>query len=473
MKNHFLLIAWIASMMVVFSCRKDISSLVKDPSAFYDQYGRAIILHGASLYTNDDPGGYQRYTANSAERLINNWGLNSVRLFWNWYAIEPDSAVFSAAKLDSLIKVVETFTNQQVYVVLAVNGTATSSQDKLQGTWMRPTGNVAEVPSLPGNANPASQEASRRWWAYKQYPYLQDEFIKASQYIATRLRNNPYVLGYDIINEPWGDGVVSTVLNSNLETQLLPDFYARYIRAMRNVEIDKYIFFEPGVLFNSRELAQFQTKLPVITDARNGDKRLCFAPHCYLLDIGLGGGPLTNSIKNNYDGYLKDLTSKYRAIQQKQQVPIYIGEWANIDYSNFDDWKNYLNKHMDAFDSVQISWSYFSYIPGGNNLTQSDDMTENPTVDIVTRAYPRAVAGLLDKFKYNPQTKELYVHFRSNASITRPTEIFIPQRHYPAGYNLSVTGTTRYNTNFDVARNILEFSTTDNLKDIAITITPK
>lgn len=52
-----------------------------------------------SLYTNDDPGGYTRYNSNSAKRLINEWGLNSVRLFWNWNAIEPDSAVFASKDL--------------------------------------------------------------------------------------------------------------------------------------------------------------------------------------------------------------------------------------------------------------------------------------------------------------------------------------------------------------------------------------
>lgn len=461
--NRFLL-ACCFFILICSSCKKEHTTLVynEDSNVFQDNFGRTLIFHGASLYTNDDPGGYTRYNSNSARRLMNEWGLNSVRLFWNWNAIEPDSAVFAPSKLDSLVKVVETFTNEGIYVVLAVNGTATSSQDKLRGTWQAPYGNAQDIPSLPGNANPAAQEATRRFWDYKHYPYLQDEFIKASKYIAERLKNNPYVLGYDIINEPWGDGVISTILNTNLETQLLPVFYQKYITEMRKTEPDKYIFFEPSVLFNSKELSNFQTKLPVIQDTRNGLKRLSFAPHCYLLD------DKNNSIRNNYDAYLGVLKRNYAAIQQKQEVPIYIGEWSNIDYASFQDADNYLNKHMAAFDELKASWSYFGYFP--NN---PDDMTVNPALDLACRVYPRATAGILHSFSYNPDTKRFFMSFASNATSGQPTEIFIPEKHYPAGWNLSVSGTSSYTQNFDVAKQVLKFLTPENAKEITLEISAK
>mgnify|MGYP000293501178 FL=1 len=321
-RNKFITTGFLVALIFI-ACNKENTgnTYEQDSNVFQDEYGRTLIFHGASLYTNDDPGGYTRYNSNSAKRLINEWGLNSVRLFWNWNAIEPDSAVFAPDKLDSIVKVVETFTDEGIYVVLAVNGTATSSQDKLRGTWQAPYGNAQDIPSLPGNANPAAQEATRRFWDYKKYAYLQDEFIKASKHIAERLKNNPYVLGYDIINEPWGDGVISTVLNTNLESQLLPLFYQKYISEMRKIEPDKYIFFEPSVLFNTRELANFQTKLPVINDSRSGVKHLVFAPHCYLADLAIHDPATTNSIKNTYAQYLTDLKNKYTAIQKKQQVP--------------------------------------------------------------------------------------------------------------------------------------------------------
>ena len=447
---------------VLISCKKEtIKNNWEDSTIFQDQYGRTLIFHGASLYTNDDPEGYQRYNSNSAKRLINDWGLNSVRLFWSWNAIEPDSAVFAPNKLDSIVKVIETFTNEEIYVVVAVNGTATSSQDKLADTWQVPYGNVQNIPWLPANANPANQEATRRFWDYKNYPYLQDEFIKASKYLAERLKNNPYVLGYDILNEPWGDGIFSTILNTNLETQLLPTFYSKYITAMRQTDQEKYIFFEPTVLFNSKELVDFQTKLPVIDDARSGTKRLSFAPHCYLIST------TENTIRNNYTAYFNDLRNKYSAIQKKQQVPIYIGEWSYIDYNVFQDAENFLNKNMAAFDEIQASWSYFGYFP-----STPDDVSENPELNIACRVYPRATAGRLDSFSYHPATKLFRMKFISNSSIIQPTEIFIPDRYYPSGYNTNISG-GNYTLEADAARQVLKIKTTDNAKEYTVEITPK
>lgn len=464
MKVSVLLVALFFS----FGCNKEnrTNNFYQDSNVFQDSYGRTLILHGASLYTNDEPGGYTRYNSNGAKRLINDWGLNSVRMFWNWNAIEPDSAVFAPDKLEALVRVVENFTNEGVFVVLAVNGTATSSQHLITGTWQAPAGKAVNNPDLPGALNPAVQESMRRFWDYKNYAYLQDEFIKAGKYLANRLKSNPYVLGYDILNEPWGDGLVSTVLNVNLESQLLPALYQRYITMMRETENDKYIFFEPGVLFNIKEIASFQTKLPVINDIRSGVKRLAFAPHCYLAN------ERTNTIKNSYDSYLGILKKNYTAIQQKQQVPIYIGEWANIDYTTFSDWENYLNQHMAAFDDIKASWSYFSYIPGENNLVKGDDVTENPTANTIARVYPRATSGELLSFNYQPDTKVFKMSFINYASIEQPSEIFIPRRHFPNGYVLTVTGSTNYTQEFDSAKNLLKLKVNEN-REINVRITAK
>lgn len=63
--------------------------------------------------------------------------------------------------------------------------------------------------------------------------------------------------------------------------------------------------------------------------------------------------------------------------------------------------------------------------------------------------------------------------FKSNAAISQPTEIFIPNRFYPSGWDLTVTGTTNYTQDFDASKQLLKFSTSDNAKEITIEITPK
>ncbi|MCO5231638.1 MAG: cellulase family glycosylhydrolase [Chitinophagales bacterium] len=453
---------FISSILFLVACKKEKNETVEiDSKVFLDQYGREQIFHGASLYTNDDPQGYSRYNSYSARRLINEWGLNSVRMFWNWNAIEPDSAVFAMDRIDSIVKVVETFTNEGIYVVLAVNGTATSSQDKLEGTWQTPYGNAVNIPELPGNTNPAKQEATRRFWDYKNHPYLQDEFIKASKLLAERFKNNKYVLGYDIINEPWGDDVIGTVLNINLETKLLPDFYEKYISELRKVETEKYIFFEPSVLFNHKEVSNFVTKLPVINDIFQVKKRLAFAPHCYLINQSV------NSIRNNYSTYLSELKKKYIAVQKKQNVPLYIGEWSNINFSTFTDAENYLIKHLEAFDEIKASWSYFGYFPSNPN-----DEEYRPDFDVIARVYPRAVAGKILSYSFNEENKLFVLKYINDNTIHQASEIFIPKVKYPNGWTLEVDGVKDYSYTFDDIKGILSFSTNVN-SEITIRIITK
>jgi endoglycosylceramidase len=459
-------------LLAVSSCKKaeDISG-PSENNAFLDEYGRTMILHGASLFTNDDPGGYTRYTTFGAKRMKEQWGLNTVRMFWNWHSIEPDSAVFSSENLEKLAGIVETFTNEGIYVVLAVNGTATTSQHLVSGTWMAPTGNAENNPSLSGPLNPAVQESMRRFWDYEQYPYLQDEFIKASMFVANRFKDNPYVLGYDIINEPWGSSLLGSVLSTELETKLLPAFYDRYISRMRTVTTEQYIFFEPDVKFNSKETGRFLTNLPFIHDA-SSRRKLSFAPHLYIPHTD--GPPAQNPYLNTLDAFLKLLGTRYEQIQNKQQTPFYIGEWSYIDIRTFEDWEQYLNGHLALFDSLQYSWSYFGYFPDGEgySLADKNDQEETPIVNKVSRPYPMATSGKLNRFKYLPETRVFEMDYVSNPAIRQPTEIYIPKRHYSNGYELTISGTDKYRTSFDQTGNILSIYM-DDAANVRVLISPK
>ena len=65
------------------------------------------------------------------------------------------------------------------------------------------------------------------------------------------------------------------------------------------------------------------------------------------------------------------------------------------------------------------------------------------------------------------------MNFISNAAISQPTEIFVPNRFYPAGWDLTVTGTTKYTQNFDASKQLLKFSTPGDANEITIEIAPK
>ncbi|MBK9791618.1 MAG: hypothetical protein IPP60_00555 [Sphingobacteriales bacterium] len=63
--------------------------------------------------------------------------------------------------------------------------------------------------------------------------------------------------------------------------------------------------------------------------------------------------------------------------------------------------------------------------------------------------------------------------FISGGFSNQTSEIFVPDKHYPAGWNLRVTGATHYTQTVDVTRQLLKLTITDKAKEITIEITPK
>ena len=62
--------------------------------------------------------------------------------------------------------------------------------------------------------------------------------------------------------------------------------------------------------------------------------------------------------------------------------------------------------------------------------------------------------------------------YMSNKEINLPTEIFIPKRYYPNGYNLAVNGATNYTQSYDEIKQVLKITVSENAT-VTIEITAK
>ncbi|MBP8193404.1 MAG: hypothetical protein KAX69_07345, partial [Chitinophagales bacterium] len=151
-------------------------------------------------------------------------------------------------------------------------------------------------------------------------------------------------------------------------------------------------------------------------------------------------------------------------------IPLMTGEFGlSPSQAGFAD---YLNDFNAMSDRNQWHWTYWSNDLGGWSPLNAD-RTETPVLSHLVRAYPKATAGKIVSFSFDAATKKFKMTFITNSAITQPTEIFIPNRFYPAGWDLTVTGTTNYTQTFDATRQLLKLITTENAKEITIEITPK
>jgi endoglycosylceramidase len=81
---------------------------------------------------------------------------------------------------------------------------------------------------------------------YDNYKDLQTSFINYWVKIATSVANNPYVLGYELINEPWAGDVISDpllLIPGVADRKNLAPMYDNINTAIRKVDSNHLIFF--------------------------------------------------------------------------------------------------------------------------------------------------------------------------------------------------------------------------------------
>ena len=470
MKNYYIIILF---SFLIFSCKKESNNntVADDPTIIQDQYGRQLILHGLNTSSNAKYGNYHPWIIESdVEREDTAYGFNFVRYLTSWVAIEPEKGVYDESYLNELERRVNWYTSRGMYVMIDMHQDVYGAAVGGNGApdWACRTNGAAPI-SLPGgtpwwlkNIDPTVINSWINFWSYTQHKDLQDHYIMVWQKLAERFKNNPYVLGYDLMNEPWGGDVIKVFLTGEFERVQLTAFYNRLIPALRNADPNKYIFFEPTpapVTFGA------PSNLSKIADTRSSS-RIVYAPHCYPYETHEGLGYTANSKQQ-----LKDWErERKKDVQLHGTIPLLCGEFGLSP--NQAGYADYLKDFNEMSDRNQWHWTYWSNDQGGWSPLNGD-RTETAIAQHLIRTYPKATAGKIKSFSFDVASKKFEMTFISNAAITQPTEIFIPKRFYPAGWEVVISGTTNYTITEDLRRQVLKFATGDNQKEIKINILPK
>lgn len=435
----------------------------------FDKDGRTLILHG--LNTSGSAKhieGHQPWIAESdVDREHKDFGFNSVRYLIFWGAIEPEEGQYDVAYLKKVKEHVEWYTSRKMYVVLDMhqdvygygvggNGapvwacTQTKIQHLVPDKW----------PWWMKNLEPKVKQSYVRFFKYKKRKELQQHYIACWQKIATMFKDNPYVLGYDLMNEPHG-GLVIKTLAGGFERRQLSAFYRRLIPGIRSVDTSKYVFFEPrsfGVNFGMK------SHLPIVHDSMVGQQKIVYAPHCYPAFVDIGG-----DFKPKYRVVMAKLFKKRTREANKDKAPLFIGEFGlSPQKKGFD---TFLRLFHQLTDSNQASWAYWSNDHGGWSPLKADG---SPTAILpeLLRVYPQATSGQLIHYSYQPVDRKFEMEFVSDAAINAPTIIAVPRTTYPEKYQLKITGIPDYKTEVDTSTNSILLYVHQNQAHVKVEIVP-
>ena len=406
----------------------------------HDDQGRELILHGLNVSNaaKGDPLGVGWHTEGDYARM-GSWGFNAVRLLIFWSSLEPEEGVFDQAYLDRVAERVGWATTHGLHVILDMHQDVYGKKYGSDGapSWAsRDDGlpfNPCASPWWIKYLQPAVRAAFNHLWDDAD---LQQHYFDAWALVAERFGENPTVIGYDLMNEPFfGDTNPLTYE----ETKLLP-FYRGAKEAIRAVDPDGVIYFEPMIVTSSG-IPSFMPPMQ--------DPDTVYFPHFYQPAVHEG---------EPYDGnaWLIETARLVRSQEAARHgVPWLLGEFGVAETT--EGFEPYMNDLLASLDRSASGWTAWSYDKGGGFCILDSEGNEKANLAPYIRTYPRRVAGRTDSFTYDPASKRFTLTYRNKEGVPGPTEIYVPAtRHY--GGSFSVTSTDpagSWSYEFDGEREVL------------------
>jgi endoglycosylceramidase len=265
-------------------------------------------------------------------------------------------------------------------------------------------------------------------------PGLQDHYIGAMAAVARRVRNNPAVAGYEIMNEPLPGFVQEPLFSATL-------LYPFYNRVIAGVPDRRHLFFfEPMALRNLLD-ATPQLSLPFTRS-----KNIVYAPHVYT-HVFTAEASIPNAsalpYPLSYDQAFRTAKLEARAMR----AALFIGEYGNGALS--DDVRlapetAAIDRHLSGGTvwhwkancdpgtppgGCPDSWGMFYGDPA---VPPAHSLAIKPTRrKYLSRPYPRHTAGELLSLDYDPVTGNFAMAARATRRVrpgttNRETVVFVP-----------------------------------------------
>ena len=461
---------------------------INDAKQYIDpNTGRAMLFHGMNVVykvfpyypTNGSFDPQMSLSGEDIDFLVAN-GFNVVRLYVAWPGLEPTKGNYNLTYLEVIVDMVARLGERGIYTILDCHQDLFSPKFCGEGApdfavlYPDPPTNPILFP-LPISLKPFTvdpttgypyrnecsqhsfflyyfSDATGKAWQsfYDNEQQIQDQFVLFWGVVAKRFARNPYVLGYELLNEPWAGDIYSHP--SQLEPPVadphnLMPLYAKLHTAIRQYDDDHIIFFEPTVLV---------TQIPFsgvgstgLTEGPGGpayNDRQVLSYHMYCILQDKSGQPSNTAACDFLD---QDIMGIRMGDLQRLQLAGFMTEWGAYDTT-----QPYSNAYEDALELMGLSdlylqpWTYWQYKGYGDITTQSNTgeglWFSNGTLDVdklklLSRTYAQAVAGRYVSQLFNTANGDFVLTFEANVSISSPTVIFLNEKlYYPNGYSVMI-----------------------------------
>lgn len=425
--------------------------------ALTDGDGHSLTLRGfsASGSAKSAPDGMPDLRPGDIDRENADMGTNFVRFLISWRSIEPRPGHYDEDYLDDVATRVRWYADRGYHVMLDMH------QD-LYGNQIVPGQDVGN--GAPGWAtytddlpigehsmwelyylDPGVMRAFDNFWGTtREHPELRRHYVNAWKVVAKRFADNPAVIAYDLMNEPYGGSLQGPAFEAGPLTSL----YRSTAEAIRTVDDSTWLCLEPqamGVNWGT------PSALGRVDDPRDGSPRIAYCPHLYPLPMDLGGGYTGTTASMVRSSVQTWLGNTLRTAERLGDVPVVLGEFG-LD-TTLPGALDYVRTVYDLADEHGFAVAYWSRDPGSWGPY---DVKGNPRnlVGALARPYPRSVSGAVGAV----QSDRHRLTFRVHPSGDRRASVYLPRDFAPGAGRPEVAVCGAEVTGWDGARHVLRLT---------------
>lgn len=415
-----------------------------------DGDGRVVLVHGVNLVWKHapyvPPDTAAGFTEADAEWLADH-GFNGARLGTLWAGVSPsgpdavDTTYFTRWQrvMDDLaergIWMQLDFHQDQWHEIYGGEGVPSWAVKRPLPFSLFPP---VVTPFPTGYWTPEQALVWDNFWANKNG--LVDAWAKAWKAVATRWKGQPYLMGYDLMNEPSAgtefelcmvDGCPSTY------TRELQPAMNKARAAIRSVDPANVVWYEPQQL--SGGLGS-----PTFFEPVAGEDQLGFSWHNYCPAVffeSMGLPLLSTESCADYAVRMNEKALEEGAHMNAVGLMSEFGATDNVRAIQLD---------TAAADQTFTSWMYWAYKQWNDPTTADTDQglffddadlsSTKPKLSTLVRTYPQATCGTPAAMSFDPLTGDFSYRYTAGHCNGRKTEIFVSPLHYPDGYDVQVTG---------------------------------
>lgn len=440
---------------------------------FVADSGAQLILHGVNVVDKTPDWTMTPWLNEERFRIMRTWGFNCIRVAFTWASLEPAPGEYSERCLAELDKRVAWAKANGIYVFLDMHQDLYSvrfsdgAPEWATLTDGKPHVAPGEVWSDAYLTSPAVQTAMDNFYTDKPGPGgvgLQERYAAAWAHVAAHFADEPTVIGYDLMNEPFAGSLVpqammlmagelaranagkpgavaadaagvlqawasptgrtrvlslledpvlygqvldaSQGLLQHFEQERLMPLYNRVTRAIRQVDARHIIFLETN---GSSNMGVYTGISPVTGADGKRDPSQAYAPHGYDLVTD------TPSTASASEARVHLIFSRHGDTARRLAMPMMVGEWGAY-YGN-----------ARALAAAQVVCRQFEQLLCGDTYwALEQDLDRQPAFQAICRPYPMQVSGTLVSYCADPDRHAFSCTWTEDPARGGETRIFVP-----------------------------------------------